>query len=205
MTKDRNKKLAINIGSGSMLLKNCINLDLHGADINLNFLWGLPIQDNSFDYIYSSHVLEHLEFDKQTFQFLKEIFRVLKPNGIFRVIVPNITLIMKKYVENDKIFFEKREKIFPKCSKDYNSILENILIYSGVCGNKLGGMGFTQKFGYDENLLREILTKSGFNNIKKSALFGSDIDIFNKLDAVGQVSNVTIDGECLSLFIEGKK
>jgi len=40
----------------------------------------LPFEDNSFDYIYSNHVIEHVA--KSTFpSFLSEISRVLKPGG----------------------------------------------------------------------------------------------------------------------------
>ena len=58
----------------------------------------LPFADNSFDYIYSSHVLEHLDF--QVFQrILTECYRVLKPGGWVRMVVPDLYLSASQYVD----------------------------------------------------------------------------------------------------------
>lgn len=45
----------------------------------------LPFANNSFDKVICSEVLEHIEYYEQV---LKEIFRVLKPNGLLCVSVP---------------------------------------------------------------------------------------------------------------------
>jgi len=45
----------------------------------------LPFDDNSFDMVYSSHVLEHIP---DQIKALNEIYRVLKPGGIHFCVVP---------------------------------------------------------------------------------------------------------------------
>lgn len=58
---------------------------------------GLPLADQSCDGVYSSHVLEHLsrtDFDKA----LDETFRVLKPGGIFRLVVPDLAAEARAYL-----------------------------------------------------------------------------------------------------------
>lgn len=45
----------------------------------------LPFEDNSFDMVYSSHVLEHIPNLEKA---LQEIYRVLKPGGINFCVVP---------------------------------------------------------------------------------------------------------------------
>jgi ubiquinone/menaquinone biosynthesis C-methylase UbiE len=45
----------------------------------------LPFPDSSFDMVYSSHVLEHIPDQEKA---LKEIFRVLKNNGLHFCVVP---------------------------------------------------------------------------------------------------------------------
>ena len=64
----------------------------------------LPFEDNSIEYVYSSMFFEHID-DKVASNLFKEIYRVLKKNGIFRMVVPNFKLYVNKYKENDFDFF----------------------------------------------------------------------------------------------------
>jgi predicted SAM-dependent methyltransferase len=59
---------------------------------------GLPITSNSCDGVYASHVLEHLsrqDIDKA----LAETYRILKPDGIFRLVVPDLELAARQYID----------------------------------------------------------------------------------------------------------
>ncbi len=58
---------------------------------------GLPYEDNSFDGVYHSHVLEHLE-PRDGEKLLDECFRVLRPNGVLRIVVPNLEQIVTLYL-----------------------------------------------------------------------------------------------------------
>lgn len=53
---------------------------------NLNYE-GLPYADQSFDLVTCTEVIEHLEHYRYT---LREIYRILKPNGILILTTPNI-------------------------------------------------------------------------------------------------------------------
>ena len=60
-----------------------------------------PWKDQSIDIIYSSHTLEH--FPRQEGRhFLGECARVLKPDGIIRLLVPDLQAIISQYL-NGKI------------------------------------------------------------------------------------------------------
>lgn len=58
-----------------------------GYRVELAKVTSLPFADETFDGIYASHVIEHLQPD-QAYKFLKEADRVLRPGGIFCIQTP---------------------------------------------------------------------------------------------------------------------
>lgn len=58
---------------------------------------GLPFDDGSVDAVYHSHLLEHIDHDAAE-GFLREIQRVLKPNGIQRIVVPDFEEGARNYL-----------------------------------------------------------------------------------------------------------
>jgi SAM-dependent methyltransferase len=62
-----------------------------------NLKRGIPFPDGTFDVVYHSHVLEHLERDEAP-GFLRECRRVLKPGGVLRVVVPDLEQLARRYV-----------------------------------------------------------------------------------------------------------
>jgi predicted SAM-dependent methyltransferase len=51
----------------------------------------LDFENNTFDFIYSEHFLEHFFMD-EALELLKEFHRILKPNGVVRTVVPDSDL-----------------------------------------------------------------------------------------------------------------
>ncbi|MEO8235944.1 MAG: methyltransferase domain-containing protein [Flavobacterium sp.] len=93
----------LNLGCGNYFSKEreWVNLDFvssYEGVIAHNLLQGIPFEDNSFDLVYHSHVLEH--FSKEDGETLiSECFRVLKPNGVLRIAIPDLEIIAKKYLD----------------------------------------------------------------------------------------------------------
>jgi SAM-dependent methyltransferase len=91
----------LNLGCGERFHPEWVNLDLHPTDTSVrgwDLQEGLPFPDGSFDVVYHSHVLEH--FPKaEGLRFLKQCYRVLRPNGIIRVAVPDLEQIARLYLE----------------------------------------------------------------------------------------------------------
>jgi predicted SAM-dependent methyltransferase len=92
----------LNLGCGNRFNDSWINLDFTSSNPKVkshNFLNGIPFEDVSIDVVYHSHVLEH--FSKTDgVNFIKECYRVLKPNGIIRIAVPDLERIAKEYLMN---------------------------------------------------------------------------------------------------------
>lgn len=89
----------LNLGCGYRFHTDWTNVDFTSTsegviahDISL----GVPFPDASFDVVYHSHLLEH--FPKATAEpFLRECCRVLRPQGVLRVVVPNLEQIARTY------------------------------------------------------------------------------------------------------------
>jgi predicted SAM-dependent methyltransferase len=90
----------LNIGCGSVYHEAWMNLDMAPIDAGvskINILRGIPYPDNYFEAVYHSHLLEHLDTFQVQF-FLRECFRVTKPGGIQRVVVPDLERIVRAYL-----------------------------------------------------------------------------------------------------------
>jgi SAM-dependent methyltransferase len=59
----------------------------------------LPFDDGSVDYIYTSHALEHLPADTVK-RVLLEIRRVLRLDGLVRIVLPDLQLGATRYLES---------------------------------------------------------------------------------------------------------
>lgn len=92
----------LNLGCGQKYHKDWINIDFISNSDNViphNLLEGIPLENESVNVVYHSHVLEH--FSKTDgLKFMNECFRVLKPNGIIRIAVPDLETIAKEYLRN---------------------------------------------------------------------------------------------------------
>jgi hypothetical protein len=62
----------------------------------------LPFGNEEFDLVFASHVLEHIRRDEWT-DVLKEWIRVLKKDGEFVIIVPNLKWAAERLVENPRL------------------------------------------------------------------------------------------------------
>lgn len=82
----------------------------------INITKKLPFDNNTFDLIFSTHVVEHIH-RKQIDFFLKECFRILKPNGVNIICTPSIEKIARVSYSNDK---KNKEILFKRQNKWHN-------------------------------------------------------------------------------------
>lgn len=96
----------INLGSGKQWRhEGWISLDeIEGNYLDSNSI--LPAEDNSVENIYSCHFFEHID-DAVALNLFTESYRVLKPNGIMRIAVPDTEKIINKLLTNDYDWFVK--------------------------------------------------------------------------------------------------
>lgn len=81
----------LEIGGGHLVQSGWINLDSVNGDGEWKRLaqdtpW--PTADNSIDAIRASHVMEHIPAGYDRIGVMNEAHRVLRPGGVFEIIVP---------------------------------------------------------------------------------------------------------------------
>jgi predicted SAM-dependent methyltransferase len=146
--------MKLHLGSGMRLLENgWLNVDSWEGYQNHPALYfrhdlrkPLPHADNSADYIYSEHFIEHLSREEGLAMF-KEIFRLLKPNGIMRVATPNLAELVDAY---NKKQLNRWASWQPKSP-------------CRILNDGLTSWG--HKFTYDEEEMINALTSCGFVDI----------------------------------------
>ncbi|MBL0329980.1 MAG: methyltransferase domain-containing protein [Bacteroidetes bacterium] len=95
-------KLAyLNLGCGATFHTDWTNVDFVSSSEYVkqhNLLEGVPYEDNRFDVVYHSHVLEHFP-KKNAHTFIKECYRVCKPGAIIRIAIPDLEQIALNYIK----------------------------------------------------------------------------------------------------------
>ncbi len=90
----------LEIGPGAHPLPDYESLDWGaGSQADHHARWGaerLPFDDDTFDDVFASHVLEHVPWNR-TQAALTEVLRILKPGGRFEVWVPDFEYIVDCY------------------------------------------------------------------------------------------------------------
>ncbi len=91
----------LNLGCGERFHPEWTNLDAAPASPSVqahDLSKGIPFPDATFDAVYLSHVLEHFEKNKALL-LLRECHRVLRREGIVRVVVPDLERIAELYLQ----------------------------------------------------------------------------------------------------------
>jgi predicted SAM-dependent methyltransferase len=86
------------IGCGKNLLEGWLNTDLIDSDrvVYLDAGKSFPAETETFDFIYSEHLFEHLKVEQQI-NMLNEGYRILKKGGIMRIAMPNLEFLFNIY------------------------------------------------------------------------------------------------------------
>ena len=111
----------------------------------------LKFRDNSVDYIFLSHMLEHLYKEEAGF-FIGECYRIMKKGASMRLELPDFRLLVKQYEENINAKEDKWKAM---------SIFNSMLYEPNEKDQPVG-----HKFMYDEFSLKHALEKEGFRNCK---------------------------------------
>jgi predicted SAM-dependent methyltransferase len=152
----------LNLGAGPSGLKGWLNCDLQHSKTENTYIYldvckRIPFEDESFHYICSEHLIEHLTLGEGE-GFLCECFRCLKPGGRIRIATPDLGRFVSGYqAANAAWRLYTREVLtqyFPNAkARTSAAAINNIM------------SNFGHRFVYDESTLRLALANCAFRDV----------------------------------------
>jgi predicted SAM-dependent methyltransferase len=154
----RESPVLLNVGSGPRGVADAHWVNVDGfRDANVHFLADLqrrlPFEDATFDGVFSEHVLEHFTED-DGLRLAAEVARVLKPGGVFRVVVPDGEFVMRSYFDDPEGLVRYRGAGEPG-----ETAMEMV--------NSFFRQRYEHQFMYDWPTLQRVLERAGFDEVAR--------------------------------------
>jgi predicted SAM-dependent methyltransferase len=162
--------IKLHVGCGLQYKEGWINIDnnsdnnIQKLDLNWDLRNPLPFDDNTVDYLYTEHFLEHLTAE-EGIRAIADVLRVLKSGegGVMRIAMPDLETTCQTYFdenwkEKGKAFFEKFGLQFIQTRAEYINI---------------SFRWWGHQWLYDWEELERRLKEAGCINITRCALFES--------------------------------
>jgi len=179
-------RIKLNLGCGLDLKPGWVNIDLTLTPpqvaanapvgtvfINHDLRLGLPLEDGCSDLIYSSHFFEHLNY-KQGLQLMRECYRLLRAEGVFRISLPTFNRLFDAYLRRDKAYFDLVDirAVMPEVEPGTETLVDQI---------NYGVYQFGEhKCIYDEEKVCLLLRSIGFSSANVSS-YNEEIDPADEL------------------------
>lgn len=110
--------------------------------------------DETFDAIYASHVVEHLDYRDVLLATLKEWRRVMVRGGTLYVSVPDLSTLASMFVLKDQLDLEERYQVMRMIFGGHVDQYDYHLV------------------GLDQDFLGTFLAQAGFGNMRRVRSFG---------------------------------
>jgi len=111
----------LNLGCGRNIKPGWVNVDFAERENKLDIVCDLskefPFEISSCSYIYSEHLIEHLEWLDGGI-LLDKCFKALHEGGIFRIVFPDFEEIFRAYIHKDDEFLKNMSRGLD--DEDYN-------------------------------------------------------------------------------------
>ena len=187
----------LQIGSGINGLDGWLNTDYFPQSddlIHLDATAPFPFADNTFDLIFSEHVIEHVPLEGGV-NMIEEAFRTLKPGGRLRISTPPFEFLLKAYT-NPQVPLNKKYLDWHLETYNADSPARDPLVLVNDYIRMWGHV-----FIYDEALLKKLFQRAGFVDLQSFDINQSDDPRLTNLEHDGRMpdgllklSTMTIEG-----------
>ncbi|MBT3721755.1 MAG: methyltransferase domain-containing protein [Gammaproteobacteria bacterium] len=127
--------------------------------------FGLPLHNNSIDFIYSSHFFEHL-FKDDAANLLSDCLNALKPGGVIRISIPDLSYALSLYNQGKK-----------------DEMLDDYFFVEGK-----GSYLARHKYMYDFELIKNVLEDVGFSGVTRCQYQQGRVPDIDFLDVYPDIS-----------------
>jgi SAM-dependent methyltransferase len=151
----------------------------------------LPFEDEAVDFIYMSHVIEHMK-KYEAMSSLRECYRILKNEGLVGLAPPDLQFFATKYIERDLNFYFKK---FQYRLSNEDTFADRFLsiVYDGTdeepkkIGERIKYLLFPNPYHmwlYDYESISTILRKAGFKDVTRCSPRNGLVPDLDKLESL---------------------
>lgn len=157
----REQRPKLHLGAGSARLEGWLNTDVepYRGVVPLDARRPFPLPDESFDVVFSEHMIEHLDYAYGA-SMLRESFRVLRPGGRIRVATPDLRRLVEILDDDSEIARRYVDAVLEQLVQDAPARLPVFAVNNILFAH-------AHRFLYDEPSLTLSLAQAGFVDIRR--------------------------------------
>jgi predicted SAM-dependent methyltransferase len=207
LSRGGEKKLQI--GCGRRILDGWLNADFYPKTRNILHLDAthrLPFDDGTFDYVFTEHMIEHVDFP-QGQELIRESFRVLVPGGILRISTPDLAFLIDIYRREEPPSRERSSLQTEFLREFLRTEIKNRKLHAPIDFDAFLINKFVRAWGhefiYDEKTLRYAMEASGLRDVVRCEVLESEHEALRGLEHVDRkpVGHLALE----SLVLEAAK
>jgi SAM-dependent methyltransferase len=172
--------LKLQLGCGANILTGWLNTDSvpsPSADY-LDFTKRFPFGDNVFGAVFCEHTIEHIP-KSQAQVTVREVHRVLRPGGAFRVVTPSLEMLGQLIVSRESPMSQKYLAWFKKYTNNPNATVCDAI--------NLAFYGHNHSHIYSRDDLSDLLNQAGFRDLRAMPAGTYGDPVFHGVDGHGKI------------------
>lgn len=180
----------IQIGCGTNFIEGWLNTDIKSSnqiaylDAGVKF----PIESDSFDFVYSEHLFEHLKVEQQI-NMLRESYRILKNGGVMRIATPNIGFLFELYenpnAQENMDYVDWAVKNIPHLAEVKNGIVTKEEHYIYVINNFFKAWG--HQVIHNKSSMSKLALQCDFTQVRECSVGESEVLVFKDIEKHGTI------------------
>jgi predicted SAM-dependent methyltransferase len=173
-------ELKLHLGCGNNILAGWLNTDSTPSPTSdyLDCTARLPFVDGCLAAVFCEHLIEHME-KPNALSMVREIFRVLRPGGMFRVVTPSLEAFAQMVLDPDgaasRLYLDFYRRFSGDARAEISDAVNSIFYLHG------------HRHVYRQTELVAMLAEAGFAELRPLAAGGYGDPVFDGVDGHGKV------------------